>query len=26
MPHPELPDYICWAIIIALLVIIHMAA
>jgi hypothetical protein len=26
MPHPELPDYICWAIVIVLLILIHMAA
>lgn len=25
MPQPELPDYICWGIIIILLVLIHMA-
>lgn len=26
MPQPEMPDYICWGIIIVLLVIIHFAA
>jgi hypothetical protein len=26
MPHPELPDYICWAIILVLLFIIHTLA
>ncbi len=26
MPQPEWPDYLCWGIIIVLLVIIHMAA
>jgi hypothetical protein len=26
MPHPELPDYIAWSVIIVLLIIIHTAA
>ena len=26
MPQPEWPDYLCWAIVIIILIIIHMAA